>query len=189
MEIARIVRNENVEAVEAAVERSIFNASEDEAPPSASSSVPLPPTAWDLLHYEALLQPISTLCASIDALFTVHPEDPDEEADQPFVPLGIQRGCTSEICGGPGAGKTQLMLQLCVSVQVTCLPLPHDKAELCTFYATVLQIPETLGGVGGEAVYIDAEGSFVAERLEQIAGAVINTLKVGCSLRAPWRVS
>jgi RecA/RadA recombinase len=32
-------------------------------------------------------------------------------------------------------------------------------------------IPETLGGVGGEAVYIDTEGSFIIERVADIAKA------------------
>lgn len=35
-------------------------------------------------------------------------------------------------------------------------------------------IPECFGGVGGEAIFIDTEGSFVAERVLQIAEATVN---------------
>ncbi|KAL8062489.1 hypothetical protein ABFX02_02G150800 [Erythranthe guttata] len=55
-----------------------------------------------------------------------------------------------EILGGvPGIGKTQLGIQLAVNVQ----------------------IPADYGGVGGKAIYIDTEGSFMVERALQIAEA------------------
>lgn len=34
-------------------------------------------------------------------------------------------------------------------------------------------IPEELGGAGGEAVYIDTEGSFIIERIADIATATV----------------
>ena len=34
-----------------------------------------------------------------------------------------------------------------------------------------VSIPESLGGLGGEAIYIDTEGSFIIERVADIAKA------------------
>ncbi|XP_013773850.1 DNA repair protein RAD51 homolog 3-like [Limulus polyphemus] len=65
---------------------------------------------------------------------------------------GIHTKKITEICGPPGIGKTQICLQLSVNVQ----------------------IPESCGGVGGEAIYIDTEGSFIVERLLDIASATVN---------------
>lgn len=45
----------------------------------------------------------------------------------------------TELVGVPGIGKTQMAMQLSVTAQ----------------------IPEVFGGNGGEAVYIDTEGSFM----------------------------
>ncbi|KAL7647947.1 UNVERIFIED_CONTAM: hypothetical protein RMT77_001563 [Armadillidium vulgare] len=52
-----------------------------------------------------------------------------------------------EISGTPGIGKTQMCLQACVSVQ----------------------LPSFIGGVEGEAVYVDTEGSFSILRLKEMA--------------------
>ncbi len=52
------------------------------------------------------------------------------------------------------AGKTQICMQLCVNTQ----------------------IPEALGGLGGQAVYIDTEGSFMSKRVIEIANATIKRL-------------
>ncbi|CAG8494092.1 3067_t:CDS:2 [Paraglomus brasilianum] len=57
----------------------------------------------------------------------------------------------TEFCGAPGIGKTQFGIQLSVNVQ----------------------IPETLSGPEGEAVYIDTEGSFIAQRAAEIASAMV----------------
>lgn len=65
---------------------------------------------------------------------------------------GIALGRLTEVCGMPGSGKTQLCLQLSVNVQ----------------------IPEYFGGLGGEALFIDTEGSFNIERLLDVATAVAN---------------
>ncbi|XP_068197306.1 DNA repair protein RAD51 homolog 3 [Antennarius striatus] len=64
---------------------------------------------------------------------------------------GLPVGKTTEICGVPGVGKTQLCLQLAVDVQV----------------------PPCFGGVGGQVVYIDTEGSFVLQRVIDIATAAM----------------
>ncbi|XP_042052045.1 DNA repair protein RAD51 homolog 3-like [Salvia splendens] len=62
---------------------------------------------------------------------------------------GIHCKEVTEIGGVPGIGKTQLGIQLAVNVQ----------------------IPAEYGGLAGKAVYIDTEGSFMVERVLQIAEA------------------
>ncbi|KAL3814926.1 hypothetical protein ACJIZ3_016194 [Penstemon smallii] len=62
---------------------------------------------------------------------------------------GISPKEVTEIGGVPGIGKTQLAIQLAVNVQ----------------------IPADYGGLGGKAIYIDTEGSFMVERALQIAEA------------------
>ncbi|KAE9610750.1 hypothetical protein Lal_00021227 [Lupinus albus] len=60
----------------------------------------------------------------------------------------------TEIGGVPGIGKTQIGIQLAVNVQ----------------------IPPEYGGLGGKAIYIDTEGSFMVERVLQIAEACIEDM-------------
>ncbi|KAL3856757.1 hypothetical protein ACJMK2_011478 [Sinanodonta woodiana] len=64
---------------------------------------------------------------------------------------GVPLCKVTELCGEPGVGKTQFCLQLAVGVQ----------------------IPEVFGGLHGEAVYIDTEGSFITERLVDIIAATV----------------
>lgn len=83
----------------------------------------------------------------------------EEEKNTPIVTFcaaldeiiggGIPIGKITEFCGAPGMGKTQFGIQLSVDAQ----------------------IPELFGGVEGEACYIDCEGSFVCERVVEIADA------------------
>ena len=68
---------------------------------------------------------------------------------------GIPVGQVSEFCGSPGAGKTQLAIQSAVNVQ----------------------IPRELGGLEGRAIYIDTEGSFVIDRVAEIACGTINVVQ------------
>mmetsp|Transcript_9563 Transcript_9563/g.43549 ORF Transcript_9563/g.43549 Transcript_9563/m.43549 type:complete len:387 (+) Transcript_9563:63-1223(+) len=67
---------------------------------------------------------------------------------------GIAVGEITELCGCPGIGKTQACIQLCVSVQM----------------------PKAFGGYEGSAVYIDTEGSFMAERAREMARATVGHL-------------
>ncbi|KAJ8748985.1 hypothetical protein K2173_013424 [Erythroxylum novogranatense] len=67
---------------------------------------------------------------------------------------GISCKEVTEIGGVPGIGKTQLGIQLAVNVQ----------------------IPSHCGGLGGKAVYIDTEGSFMVERALQIAEACVEDM-------------
>jgi len=64
---------------------------------------------------------------------------------------GVPIGKITEFCGAPGIGKTQIGMQLAVDVQ----------------------IPDEFGGLNGEAIYIDTEGSFIVERVVDIAEAAI----------------
>ncbi|KAJ0964153.1 hypothetical protein J5N97_029275 [Dioscorea zingiberensis] len=76
---------------------------------------------------------------------------------------GIHCKEVTEIGGVPGIGKTQLGIQLAVNVQ----------------------IPYEFGGLGGKAIYIDTEGSFMVERAYQIAEASILDVfdNFGCPLK------
>ncbi|XP_059147086.1 DNA repair protein RAD51 homolog 3-like isoform X2 [Physella acuta] len=64
---------------------------------------------------------------------------------------GVPLHKITEFCGAPGIGKTQICLQLAVDAH----------------------IPEHLGGLDGEVVYIDTEGSFIVERMVDIATATV----------------
>ncbi|OAY37535.1 DNA repair protein RAD51 homolog 3 isoform X3 [Manihot esculenta] len=67
---------------------------------------------------------------------------------------GITCKEVTEIGGVPGIGKTQMGIQLAVNVQ----------------------IPSYCGGLGGKAIYIDTEGSFMVERALQVAEACIEDM-------------
>ncbi|KAF6152563.1 hypothetical protein GIB67_013010 [Kingdonia uniflora] len=67
---------------------------------------------------------------------------------------GINCKEVTEIGGVPGIGKTQLGIQLAVNVQ----------------------IPIDCGGLGGKAIYIDTEGSFMVERVFQIAKSCVEDI-------------
>lgn len=67
----------------------------------------------------------------------------------------------TEIVGVPGVGKTQLAMQLCVDVT----------------------IPRENGGVAGEAIYIDTEGSFVPERLLVMAEGLVSHVHLSAKRR------
>jgi RAD51-like protein 2 len=68
---------------------------------------------------------------------------------------GIELAQVTEIAGLPGVGKTQLAMQLCVDAH----------------------IPKLLGGVQGQAVYIDSEGSFSPQRCHTMAQALVQHMQ------------
>jgi RAD51-like protein 2 len=70
---------------------------------------------------------------------------------------GIALGEVTEVSGAPGAGKTQWATQLCVNTR----------------------LPMQFGGVAGEAVYIDTEGSFSPERCLAMATALCSHIDAG----------
>lgn len=61
---------------------------------------------------------------------------------------GIPPHKITEICGESGSGKTQLCMQLALNVQ----------------------LPRKEGGIEGECIYIDTEGSFLTSRFVEIIG-------------------
>lgn len=74
-----------------------------------------------------------------------------------FLALFLSRNVTSsegEIC--------KVLIYLFVFVS-------HDSMQL----AVDVQIPECFGGVAGEAVFIDTEGSFMVDRAADIATACV----------------
>ncbi|KAK3756082.1 hypothetical protein RRG08_017301 [Elysia crispata] len=73
------------------------------------------------------------------------------EALDSMLDGGIPLGEVTEFCGAPGTGKSQFCLQLAVNA--------------C--------IPKCIGGVEGETVYIDTEGSFIIDRLVDIARSAV----------------
>uniref|UniRef100_A0AC11BWN9 RAD51 paralog C n=1 Tax=Ovis aries TaxID=9940 RepID=A0AC11BWN9_SHEEP len=97
-------------------------------------------TALELLEQEHTQNFIITFCSALDNI----------------LGGGIPLTKTTEICGAPGVGKTQLCMQLAVDVQ----------------------IPECFGGVEGEAVFIDTEGSFMVDRVVDLATACIQHLQL-----------
>ncbi|XP_062967856.1 DNA repair protein RAD51 homolog 3 isoform X4 [Cynocephalus volans] len=95
-------------------------------------------TALELLEQEHSQGFIITFCSALDNI----------------LGGGVPLMKTTEICGAPGVGKTQICMQLAVDVQ----------------------IPECFGGVAGEAVFIDTEGSFMVDRVVDLATACIQHL-------------
>nr|XP_043894385.1 DNA repair protein RAD51 homolog 3 [Solea senegalensis] len=99
-------------------------------------------TAMELLQMEAESRNIVTFSSQLDSA----------------LGGGVPVGKTTEICGTPGIGKTQLCLQLAVDVQV----------------------PPCFGGIEGHVIFVDTEGSFVLQRVIDIAAAAVTH----CSLLA-----
>lgn len=96
---------------------------------------PVSVTALELLQKELELKSIVTFCSELD------------EALGGGIPLSK----TTEVCGVPGIGKTQLCLQLAVDVQ----------------------IPECFGGLGAQVLFIDTEGTFFLQRVSEMAAAAV----------------
>lgn len=68
---------------------------------------------------------------------------------------GVRIGNLTEIYGEAGTGKTQFCFQLCINVQM----------------------PESMGGLAGEALFVDCENCFSTKRLLQMAEAVAKEWK------------
>eukprot|EP01134_Creolimax_fragrantissima_P002949 CFRG2949T1 len=102
-------------------------------------------TAFDMLQKERHRVAISTGSQSLNQLLCPVVDGNDIRA-------GVQRSCITEFSGAPGLGKTQLGLQLSVNTRM----------------------PVEYGGAGGNVLYIDTEGSFVVERIAEMAYAAIS---------------
>eukprot|EP00056_Hartaetosiga_gracilis_P004807 m.78261 g.78261 ORF g.78261 m.78261 type:complete len:235 (+) comp11948_c0_seq2:122-826(+) len=94
---------------------------------------------WAPVSEDAQCVPITTLVRAFDEL----------------LGGGIETRRITEICGAPGAGKTQFSIQMAVNCQM----------------------PEENGGLNCSAVYIDTEGSFMAQRLKDMAESVVGEVK------------
>ncbi|KAG2388640.1 hypothetical protein C9374_000079 [Naegleria lovaniensis] len=77
-----------------------------------------------------------------------------KDLDDALGGYGVRTGVITDICGVPGIGKTQIAIQLAVDVQM----------------------PAIFGGIGGECLYIDTEGSFTIERTKEIAEGFVSHL-------------
>uniref|UniRef100_A0A146LZB4 DNA repair protein RAD51 homolog 3 n=2 Tax=Lygus hesperus TaxID=30085 RepID=A0A146LZB4_LYGHE len=98
-------------------------------------------TAGQLLQNEALISRIPTFSQSFDRI----------------LGGGVPSGSILQIYGGPGSGKTQFLLQLCVNVQ----------------------LPECFGGLEGASIFIDTDLGFSPSRLTEIAkGAVCHCTRI-----------
>ena len=74
---------------------------------------------------------------------------------------GVPLGEVTEFCGVPGIGKTQIAMQLAVDVH----------------------LPAVFGGAQGHTIYLDTEGSFMAERAAEIAQAFVKHIKRMAQIR------
>lgn len=98
-------------------------------------------SALDMLESEESQQFLKTGCNAIDQLFG--------GAKHTGRGSGLPCGQITEVCGAPGTGKSQMAMQC--SVQVL---LPNDQ-----------------GGLDGEALYIDTEGSLFPDRVSDLIKA------------------
>lgn len=69
--------------------------------------------------------------------------------------MGVAMGKITEFCGAPGLGKTQLGIQLAVDVH----------------------LPPSLDGPFGHCIYIDTEGSFMPQRVAEIAKGFVDKVQ------------
>eukprot|EP00759_Apiculatamorpha_spiralis_P015216 PhF_6_TR21920/c1_g1_i1/m.31140/K10870/RAD51L2, RAD51C; RAD51-like protein 2 len=67
---------------------------------------------------------------------------------------GLALGEVVEVCGAPGAGRTQITLQ----------------------YAANVQLPKLLGGVCGGCIYIDSRGAFMRERYREVCQGLLSRI-------------
>ncbi len=93
----------------------------------------MPISAVELLQKDLNIPTITTMSQNLDEIFDG----------------GIPVGSIVEFSGSFGTGKTQISLQLCLTVQ----------------------FPEDMGGINKGAYVIDAEGTFSAKRLLEMATA------------------
>uniref|UniRef100_A0A0K8VB09 DNA repair protein RAD51 homolog 3 n=1 Tax=Bactrocera latifrons TaxID=174628 RepID=A0A0K8VB09_BACLA len=88
-------------------------------------------SSFEIWRQEKEMPRIITLCKKLDDI----------------LEGGLAAGLITEFCGGPGCGKTQMCLQLCINVQ----------------------FPRRVGGLQGQAVYLDTNQDFSPNRLREIA--------------------
>ncbi|KAM3365468.1 hypothetical protein ACQJBY_015284 [Aegilops geniculata] len=118
--------------------------------------------AWDMLFEEQSQKHITTGSGDLNGI----------------LGGGIHCKEVTEIGGVPGIGKTQLgyvaptIESMLFQKKITLLSANFCRIQL----AINVQIPVDYGGLGGKAIYIDTEGSFMVERVYQIAEGCISDI-------------
>lgn len=128
-----------------------------------------------LLQEERELPKIVTLCKALDDVLRG----------------GIALQAITEVSGLPGLGKTQMWYASPVTPQWKVIFISFCVVCFCLFFCfcfisisfmsllilwffgdfyslqacVSVQLPQVVGGLGGEAVYVDTEGAFTAKRL------------------------
>ncbi|KAI8813665.1 Rad51C protein [Cladochytrium replicatum] len=77
---------------------------------------------------------------------------------------GLPSRCVTELTGPPGIGKTQICMQLAVNVN----------------------LPEKFGGLDGQAIVVDTEGSMIVDRLAEIASRRVEEIRLTDQIEADW---
>lgn len=126
-------------------------------------------SALEILEQEQMNSPILTMSKSIDTL----------------LDGGIPLSKVTEIAGIAGVGKTQIWYVINV-FELCCDAFGHYKFTVFSLQLCVsVQMPELCGGLQGQAIFIDTEGSFNISRLQGDIGShifiVIERLKVSYS--------
>ena len=101
---------------------------------------------------------------------------------------GFTPGTVTEVAGQAGSGKTQLCMHLCAAVQLPAVIGKSATYDIlksnCKNFKTIISLHginwwfdfiSNIGGLGGRAIYLDADGSFCAERMNQIAESTRKT--------------
>ncbi|CCI11516.1 unnamed protein product [Albugo candida] len=119
----------------------------------AKASQPIGQTAHELLQEAAKIPKMPTRLPGLDDL----------------LGGGLTRGEVTEICGGPGLGKTQFA---CV-VREQCMNENASDRLARIHMCLASSVPSN-----GRSIYIDSEGSFVIERVAQMAAHFVEDFRL-----------
>lgn len=103
------------------------------------NNVPKIHTLSDLWEYECHNSPVAVFHKGLDKLLNG----------------GLQIGRITELCGGPGSGKTQMCFQFAIDAQM----------------------PSALGGSASEVLFISTDLSFSRDRITEMGSETINHVK------------
>ncbi|XP_075228232.1 DNA repair protein RAD51 homolog 3-like isoform X3 [Lycorma delicatula] len=112
----------------------------------------LPKEIWENLHELVTVPEQKSACQTLQDEVKIQKIVTFSQAVDQILGGGVFLGDVLEFCGASGSGKTQMCLQLCIAVQ----------------------LPFCLGGVQGEAIFIDTDQSFSPDRLKDIAESCYN---------------
>lgn len=129
---------------------------------SSSSGAPDRMTAQELLDRLSIDRPIITFSKPLDSM----------------LGGGIQCGQITEICGPPGVSYLFACKVLCFCSFTSSLNTQKvGKTQLAIQLSLTCQIPEIFNGNNGECICIDTEGSFLPERVVDMAQEISHHLK------------